>query len=252
VSAAALLVRPAGAQPENLLPDCTAAAPSVSELWPPNHKFVGLTIDGVTDPDGDPVAIVITGVAQDEPLAGAGDGDTCPDATGVGTDTASVRSERSGRGDGRVYHVSFSASDGRGGACTATVQVCVPHDRGQGSICGDQGPLVDSTAGAACEGDGCAPEDCAPAPDDVAPAECGDREVPDAVLRRVRRARELLGRMARLGGRGNARRLGLKAAKQLRKAAARAAALEEVSEPCAEALRARLERAGTCAACSAR
>jgi hypothetical protein len=77
----------------------------------------------VTDPDGDPVAIAITEIAQDEPPDGLGDGDTCPDAVGVGTGIAALRVERSGtqaaRGDGRVYHIRFTASDGRVSAATA-------------------------------------------------------------------------------------------------------------------------------------
>ncbi|MHC4447953.1 MAG: hypothetical protein ACYSXF_09265, partial [Planctomycetota bacterium] len=109
---------------------------------------------GVTDPDGDPISITITAIAQDESLEGLGDGNTCPDGDGVGTDTALVRAERSGTkktpGDGRVYHISFAAEDGRGGECSETVTVCVPHDQGQGNTCVDGGPIFDSTV---CEGD---------------------------------------------------------------------------------------------------
>jgi hypothetical protein len=103
-------------------------------------------IAGVTDPDGDPVTTTIVSVFQDEPTDSTGDGSTCPDARGIGTSTAQVRSERSGHEDGRVYHIRFQSSDGRGGSCTGTVKVCVPHDQGQaGSECVDQGPLFDST-----------------------------------------------------------------------------------------------------------
>jgi len=68
-----------------------------------------------------------------------------PDARGIGTPTAQVRAERSGHEDGRVYHIHFHSTDGRGGSCTGTVNVCVPHDQGQGNECVDQGPLYDST-----------------------------------------------------------------------------------------------------------
>ena len=63
----------------------------------------------------------ITEIAQDEPLNDAGDGNTCPDGSGIGTDRASLRAERSGQGDGRVYHVGFQADDGVGGMCLGTV-----------------------------------------------------------------------------------------------------------------------------------
>jgi subtilisin-like proprotein convertase family protein len=133
----------------NAPPDCSAAAASVSMLWPPDHAWHDVSIVGVTDPDGDPVAITITGIFQDEVLNGLGDGNTCPDGAGVGSDTAQLRAERSGGSDGRVYHISFVASDGLGGECEGTVTVCVPHDLGIGAVCVDQGPLYDSTS---CEG----------------------------------------------------------------------------------------------------
>lgn len=132
----------------NCPPDCSNAAPSVAMLWPPNHKFVPITIIGVTDPDGDPVTITIDSIFQDEPVSVQGAGNTAPDGRGVGTDVAEVRAERSGTkkvpGNGRVYHIAFTADDGNGGTCAGTVQVCVPHDE-SGEECVDDGPLYDST-----------------------------------------------------------------------------------------------------------
>lgn len=126
-------------------PDCTQASPSLVELWPPNHDFHEVSVEGVTDPDGDPISITVTDIFQDEALNWPGSGNTCPDAAGVGTDTALLRGERSGASDGRVYHIGFVAEDGQGGECTGTVSICYPHDQGQGSVCIDQGPLSDST-----------------------------------------------------------------------------------------------------------
>ncbi|MCK4736855.1 MAG: hypothetical protein KAT65_30655, partial [Methanophagales archaeon] len=85
--------------PPNQPPNVTDAYPSIDCLWPPNHKFVDITIEGVTDPDGDSVTINITGITSDEPTAsikGAGGDKHAPDASGVGTDTAILRAERSG------------------------------------------------------------------------------------------------------------------------------------------------------------
>src|SRR5262249_7549615 len=128
--------------PANAPPDCSAARPNPAELWPPNGAFLSVSIVGLTDPDGDLLKTTITGIKQDEPEVG-----TClAAATGVNTTTAMLRAERAGAGDGRVYHVSFTASDGKGGQCRGTVNVCVPHDQRPGHVCGDQGPLVDSTA----------------------------------------------------------------------------------------------------------
>lgn len=126
-------------------PDCATAVPSVATLWPPNHKLVGIAVQGVTDAEHDPITIRITGVTQDEPVDGDGDGHTSPDGFGVGTNEALLRSERSGLGNGRVYAVSFIASDGKGGTCTGNVAVGVPHDQGQGDTAIDDGQIYDST-----------------------------------------------------------------------------------------------------------
>src|SRR5262249_28817727 len=43
--------------PPNLPPDCHAAFAVPDSAWPPNHKFIGVDVQGVTDPDGDAVTI---------------------------------------------------------------------------------------------------------------------------------------------------------------------------------------------------
>lgn len=135
----------------NLPPDCSAAEPSMGIIWPPNHQMVDITIEGVTDPDGDPVTITIDGIWQDEPLDSFGDGTFEPDASGIGTDIATVRAERSGTtdqkkttGDGRVYTIAFTASDGQA-ECSGVVTVGVPHDVKDTPV--DGGALYDSTGG---------------------------------------------------------------------------------------------------------
>jgi FG-GAP repeat len=131
------------APPANQPPDCSGAFPRVVTIWPPNHDMVNVTIQGVTDPDGDPVTINIDQIKQDEPTDGTGDGNTCPDGAGIGTSTAQVRAERSAQGDGRVYTIYFTASDGNGGSCQGSVTVCVPKSR-NGS-CTNGGANFDST-----------------------------------------------------------------------------------------------------------
>jgi len=136
----------------NVPPDCSTAEPSVSIIWPPNHEFVAVTILGVTDPDGDAVSITIDSIMQDEPvdweLHTVGDGNFAPDGKGVGTYTALVRAERAGTpkvpGDGRVYHITFTASDGKGGTCSGEVKVGVPHDVKDTPV--DGGALYNSVA----------------------------------------------------------------------------------------------------------
>lgn len=125
----------------NRPPDCSTVTASPNRLWPPSHKLRLATLSGATDPDSDTVTLTITGVTQDEPLNGLGDGDTSPDAqAGTQSNTVLLRAERSGAGDGRVYRIAFTGSDGRGGTCSGTVTVGVPHDMGAGSNPVDSAP----------------------------------------------------------------------------------------------------------------
>jgi pimeloyl-ACP methyl ester carboxylesterase len=127
----------------NSPPDTSQAHANPSEVWPANHKMISVSIEGVTDPDCDSITIRIDRIMQDEPINGTGDGDTCPDAFGLGTPFTQLRAERSGRGNGRVYNIYFTATDARGGTSHGTVKVGVPKGRGENSI--DDGPTVDSS-----------------------------------------------------------------------------------------------------------
>ncbi len=98
-------------------------------------------------PDGDPLTTTATAVTQDEAVkaTGTGSGNTSPDAT---LSPLQVLAERDGNpktpGNGRVYHIEFTADDGKGGQCIGTVKVCVPHDQRRGATCVDEGPLFNS------------------------------------------------------------------------------------------------------------
>jgi uncharacterized repeat protein (TIGR01451 family) len=124
-------------------PVCTGVSAGPN-LWPPNHKWVWSTVTGVTDADGNPVTIAITGIWQDEATNGLGDGDTAIDGQVGSGNSFAVRAERSGTGDGRVYHVNFSASDGAGGSCTGSATIGVPHDQGPSGGPVDGGALYNS------------------------------------------------------------------------------------------------------------
>lgn len=128
-----------GYQPPPL--GCSGAVPSIATLWPPNHRFVAVNVLGV---QGDSVAITIDNIYQDEPVATPGSGSTSPDGWGVDTATAHVRAERAGGGNGRVYHIGFTAEDGRGDSCSGEVLVGVPHSDNEAAV--DDGALYDSTA----------------------------------------------------------------------------------------------------------
>jgi N-acetylneuraminic acid mutarotase len=122
----------------NAPPLCSAAVASQPLLWPPNHNLVPIQILGVSDPEDGQITIQVTHVTQDEPTTGLGEGDTGPDAVLQGS-TVLIRAERSGLGDGRVYTIHFTATDGQGATCHGTVQVRVPHSRGRSGEAVDSG-----------------------------------------------------------------------------------------------------------------
>ena len=96
-------------------PDLTVVL-SPTVLWPPNHKLVeikaSIAVRDVCDPNP---TVRLVSITSNEPDNGQGDGDTTGDSQGaaLGTDdrTFLLRSERSGPGGGRVYTVTYEASD---------------------------------------------------------------------------------------------------------------------------------------------
>ncbi|MDH4067090.1 MAG: PKD domain-containing protein, partial [Acidobacteriota bacterium] len=122
-------------------PDASLARPTVDALWPPNHRMVSVGITNVSDPDSN-ATITITSVTQDEPTMGLGDGDTAVDAVINADGTVLLRAERSGTGDGRVYHIHFTASDYEG-STSGVVTVSVPHSPKKPVV--DGGELYPST-----------------------------------------------------------------------------------------------------------
>ncbi len=122
--------------------DCSTATASVDFSQLGNRHRYPVTISGITAPPGDTVSLTITSIFQDEPVVNP-TGKTCSDGIGVGTAVAKVRNERLLAGDGRVYHIGFTATDAAGASCTGEAKTCVPAKEGE--ACGDQGTLFDST-----------------------------------------------------------------------------------------------------------
>jgi dipeptidyl aminopeptidase/acylaminoacyl peptidase len=109
----------------NRSPDCSTATAATNLAKKSN--LITVTLRGATDPDGDAVALRITGVTQDEPLTGPGDQTRIDALAGATPDEVRVRNESSTKGDGRVYRISFEGDDSRGGSCSGTVKVSVPR-----------------------------------------------------------------------------------------------------------------------------
>jgi hypothetical protein len=103
--------------------------------WPPDHRMVEIVITAnASDNSRLPLALKAT-VARNERENGLGDGDIAPDWTvptlcpGSGTISLQLRAERSGRGAGRQYTVTMTATDTSGNANSANLKVFVPHDQ---------------------------------------------------------------------------------------------------------------------------
>jgi hypothetical protein len=104
------------------------ATPNV--LWPPNHKMRLVNVVVRANDACGPVRWRITNITSNEPEDGLGDGHTSPDWLIPRPHAAMLRSERSGPGSGRIYTISVEVSDLANNMTNATVQVRVPHDRG--------------------------------------------------------------------------------------------------------------------------
>lgn len=129
--------------PPNTAPVCSAVTASTRTVWPANGRWIDVSISGATDVEGGALQYRIASIFQDEATDSTGDRNTAIDGRGVGTSTASVRAERQGNGNGRVYHITFMVTDEGGLSCTGTVTVGVPHNQKAPAV--DGGPLFDST-----------------------------------------------------------------------------------------------------------
>jgi hypothetical protein len=112
---------------------------SQTELWPPNHRMAPVSVEwDLTDVCDGAVAVSLLEVSSSEPddAQGDGDGATTGDlgAWTPGTPQAAfaLRAERAGDGAGRVYQLTYEATDASGNMTPAVAIVTVPHDLGAG------------------------------------------------------------------------------------------------------------------------
>jgi hypothetical protein len=107
-------------------PPSLSLSVSPSMLWPANHRMipvqVGWQVSDVCDPQP---RVVLVSVVSSEPadardIAGAGVG--APDSQ------VSLRAQRSGSGPGRVYTLTYVATDASGNTAGAAGLVTVPHE----------------------------------------------------------------------------------------------------------------------------
>ncbi len=105
---------------------------SPATLHPPNHKLIPITATIVATDTCDASPLVrLVSITSNESDNGGGDGNTTDDIQGAsfGTDDREfqLRSERSGKGQGRVYTITYSATDASGNTTVRQATVTVPH-----------------------------------------------------------------------------------------------------------------------------
>jgi len=122
---------------------------SPNSLWPPNHKLIPITatISASDACSANPFVRLIS-IVSNEPDQGLGDGDQPNDVQSIsggpisfGTDVRSfqLRAERSGGGVGRIYTVTYAATDAAGNSTSASAVVVVGAQSVNPSLAGTQG-----------------------------------------------------------------------------------------------------------------
>lgn len=129
-----------------------ALTASPGQLWPPNHRYVPITVQPVAvDACASGSSVLVTGfVVSSEPDNANGDGNTVGDVRVTrpnGTvllssnqnprveyrpgDALELRAERRGGGPGRTYTITVSAQDPSGNFSGQVATVVVEHDQGR-------------------------------------------------------------------------------------------------------------------------
>ncbi len=115
---------------DEIAPTFEAVSVTPNVLWPANHKYVDVTATVVASDNFDTNPIItLVSVTSNEPDNGLGDGDKVNDIVIVDDFHFKLRAERSGKGTGRVYTITYMVTDACGNSTTATVTVTVPHNK---------------------------------------------------------------------------------------------------------------------------
>ena len=96
-------------------------------LWPPNHMYrtVYAFVRAQDNFDPNPT-ISLVSVTSNEPDNGQGDGNTINDIVIVDDYTFKLRAERSSKGTGRIYTITYQVMDACGNVSTQSATVTVP------------------------------------------------------------------------------------------------------------------------------
>ncbi len=104
-------------------------------LWPPSHPLVDVHATVIPAGGFTPVQVVLESVGSSEPddAAGNADGRTLGDVLDANIGTADydfkLRAERDDATSGRLYNITYAATDAGGNVVRGTGHVAVPHNR---------------------------------------------------------------------------------------------------------------------------
>jgi hypothetical protein len=113
---------------DEIAPEITGLSATPQVLFPPNHKMRDVYLEyNISDLSASTVEVEVA-ISSNEPENGTGDGDTSPDWEIVDSKHVRLRAERAGKGDGRIYTVTITATDECGNTSTESVHVVVAHN----------------------------------------------------------------------------------------------------------------------------
>jgi hypothetical protein len=104
-------------------PVISGLSASPNSLWPPNNKFVTVTISYTTSSTAGCAVNSVLTVSSNET-------DTNPEWVVVDAHHVQLVASRDGNGSGRIYTITVKATNADGQSTTGTVEVLVPHDQG--------------------------------------------------------------------------------------------------------------------------
>lgn len=96
-------------------------------LWPPNNKYV--TVQASFNATSDVASIELLSITSNEPDDTTGNGKFINDIVIIDNATFNLRAERMGSGTGRIYTITYIATNGCGATTTVTATVTVPHNQ---------------------------------------------------------------------------------------------------------------------------
>jgi hypothetical protein len=124
-------------------PPSVSAYANPDILWPPNHKFVPVTVTGHVNDNFSGIVHTVSYHVADEYHQVQPSGVATVNSQGNYSFVVNLQSSRLGQDrNGRQYTIYVTAYDVAGNTATASPGVLVPHDMGHGFPRGQTGPVV--------------------------------------------------------------------------------------------------------------